>query len=701
MKMSDLDLKSIVQSEVVQAASYQDTWQSRDREEAMRYYLGEPFGDEQEGRSSVVSRDVSDTVEWILPSLLRIFASGDKVVEYAPTGPEDEAVSEQATDYANWIMDENGSFLLQYNWIKDALLMRNGIIKITWEKETEVCTDEREGLSDDELLLYVQGLPEGYKVVSHSEEMMDLPEVDPATGAPFQMRLHSIKVKWEETEGELCVEGVPPEEFLISKRAKSLDDAGFVGHRVILTRSELVEQGFDPDIVANIPTYSSVDYAPEKLSRFNEDAMTPDHQDESMQEVCVVEAYIKVDYDGDGIAEWRKVLIGGDDASGEILENEEWTLDCVPFASLSPILMPHTFFGRSVADLVMDIQRIKSVLLRQMLDGLYLSTNPRTEVVDGQVNLDDLLTSRPGGLVRVKAPGMMREIATTWPGQQAFPMLNYIDQVRQERSGASAQGMGPDSNALQNVSATAFNGQLDMARQRVELIARIFAETGYKRLFKLILKFITKYQDKAKVIKLRNEWVPIDPRGWNAEMDVRVNVGLGTGNKDAMLGHLMAVAGKQEQIIQLAGPDNPLCGLPEYHNTLKQMITNAGLGDPQQFFKDPSEAAMNPQPPKPDPKMMELQQQAELEVAKMQQDAQIEVAKMQQQAELNAVKLDAEMQGKRAQMEAEIQLKREQMAAEMQLKREQMMIEAQMQHSVNMSASMGGMTPVQMGGELG
>ena len=701
MKMSDLDLKQIIQSEVSQAAAYQDTWQSRDREEAMRYYLGEPFGDEQEGRSSVVSRDVSDTVEWILPTLLRIFASGDKVVEYGATGPEDEDVAEQATDYANFIMEQNDSFLLQYNWIKDALLMRNGIIKITWEKETEVCTDEREGLSDDEFLLYMQGLPEDFKVVSHSEEMLAMADIDPATGQPFQMRLHSVKVKWEETDGELCIEGVPPEEFLISRRAKSLDDAGFVGHRVVITRSELVEQGFDPEIVANIPTYSAVDYAPEKLARFNEDAMGVDHPDESMQEVAVVEAYIKVDYDGDGVAEWRKVLIGGDDGSGEILENEEWTLDCVPFASLSPILMPHTFFGRSVADLVMDIQRIKSVLLRQMLDGLYLSTNPRTEVVDGQVNLDDLLSSRPGGVVRVKAAGMMREIVNAWPGQQAFPMLSYIDQVRQERSGASAQGMGPDSNALQNVSATAFNGQLDMARQRVELIARIFAETGYKRLFKLILKFITKYQDKKKVIKLRNEWVPIDPRGWNAEMDVRVNVGLGTGNKDAMLGHLMAVAGKQEQIIQLAGPDNPLCGLPEYHNTLKQMITNAGLGDPQQFFKDPAEAAMNPQPPKPDPKMMELQQQGQIEQAKMQQQAQLDVAKLQQEAQFSAAKLEAETQAKRAQMAAEIQLKREQMGAEMQLKREQMILEAQMQHSVNMNANMGGISPVQMGGGLG
>lgn len=700
MGMSDHELKSIVRAEVSQALSYSETWQSRDREEAMRYYLGEPFGDEQEGRSSVVSRDVSDTIEWILPSLLRIFASGDKVVEFLPTGKEDEAFAEQATDYANWIMEQNEGFLLQYNWIKDALLQRNGVIKVTWEKETEVCTDTREGLSDDELLLYVNSLPEGAKITEHSSETLELQDIDPETGAPFTMQIHSVKAKWEETEGELCIEGVPPEEFIISRRAKSLEDATFVGHRVIITRSELIEQGFDADIVDSIPTYSAADYSPEKLVRFNENSTATDTMDKTMQEVSVVEAYIKVDYDDDGVAEWRKVLIAGDDASGEILENEEWPLETPPFANLSPILMPHTFFGRSVADLVMDIQRIKSVLLRQMLDGLYLSNNPRTEIVDGQVNLDDLLSSRPGGIVRVKAPGMLREIATHWPGQQAFPMLSYIDQVRQERSGASAQGMGPDSNALQNVSATAFSGQMDMARQRIELIARIFAETGYKRLFRLILAFITRYQDKEKTIKLRNEWVSIDPRGWNAEMDVKVNVGLGTGNKDSLLGHLMAIAGKQEQIILQAGPDNPLCGLPEYHNTLKQMITNAGLGDPEQFFKDPAQAAMSPQPPKPDPKMMELQQKGQIEAAQMQMDAEVNAAKLQQEAQYSAAKLQAETQAKREQMAAEIQLKREQMAAEMALKREQMMLEAQMQHNVNMAMG-GGVSAVHMGGEIG
>lgn len=687
MKMSDIDLKSIVQSEVRQAAGYIDSEQSDDREEALRYYMGEPFGDEQEGRSSVVSRDVADTVEWILPTLLRIFASGDKVVEYKPTKPDDEAVCEQATDYANWAIDQNEGFLLQYTWIKDALLMRAGHIKVWWEKEEEVKTDEREGLSDDEFFLYVSDLPEDVEIISHGEREIALPDVDPNTGMPAVMKVHDIKVKWTETDGHLCLEPVPPEEFLISRRAKSLHDADFVGHRVRVTRSELLEQGFGADLVAELPTYSSVDNTGEALARFDNANPDDDTADKSMQEVAIVECYIKVDYDGDGVAEWRKITIGGDDGSGSILENEEWPLDMVPFASLCPIVMPHTFFGRSVADLVMDIQRIKSVLLRQMLDGLYLANNPRTEVVDGQVNLDDLLTSRPGGLVRVKAPGMMREISNAWPGQQAFPMLSYIDQVRQERSGASAQGMGPDSNALQNVSATAFNGQLDMAKQRVELIARIFAETGYKRLFRLILRFITKYQDKERIVRLRNEWVPIDPRGWNSEMDVSVNVGLGTGNKDAMLGHLALIAAKQEQIIMQGGPNNPICGLPEYHNTLKQMVTNAGLGDPEQFFKDPAQAEMNPQPPKPDPKMVEVQQKGQLEAAKMQMDADIGMQKIQ-----------SEMQLKREQMNAEMQLKTEQMAAEFALKREQMMLEAQMRAH---QAQAMGMSQVRMGGEVG
>jgi hypothetical protein len=334
----------------------------------------------------------------------------------------------------------------------------------------------------------------------------------------------------------------------------------------------------------------------------------------------------------------------------------------------------------------MDIQRIKSVILRQMLDGLYLSNNPRTEIVDGQVNLDDLLTHRPGGVVRVKGPGMMREIQTPWVGAQAFPMIQYIDAVRQERSGASPQGMGPDANALQNVSATAFAGHTDMAKQRVELIARIFAEVGYKRLFRLILKLITKYQDKEKVIKLRNEWVPIDPRGWSSDMDVKINVGLGTGNKDSMLGHLMAVAQKQEAILQLAGPDNPLVGLGEYHNTLKAMITNAGLGDPSMFFKDPGamqqQGPQQQKPPQPDPLMADVQRKAAADQAKIQLDAQIAKAK-----------LESEIVLKRAELEADMQISREKMLAEVAIKREQMMLEAQT--GVNVAS------PVQMGGGIG
>ena len=685
MKLSDNELKSIVQHEVAQAVAYSDEWQSQDREEALRYYMGEPYGDEIEGRSQVVSRDVSDTIEWILPALMRIFASGDKVVEFLPNGPEDEKTAEQATDYANYIIEKNNSFLLQYTWQKDALLQRVGVVKVWWEKETEVKVDERVGLTSDEFTVYISSIPENAKIIAHSVDDMELPDGN-------VVQLHSVKAKWENVEGCVKIEGVPPEEFIISARAKSLDDATFVGHRKIVARSELIEQGYDEDIVNSLPTYSANDYSGEKLARFQGDASTNDSLDPVMQLVSVCECYIKVDYDGDGAAEWRKILIGGDDASGEILDNEEWPLDYVPFASLSPILMPHTFWGRSVSDLVMDIQRIKSVILRQMLDGLYLSNQPRTEIVDGQVNLDDLLTHRPGGVVRVKAPGMMREIQTAWVGAQAFPMIQYIDAVRQERSGASPQGMGPDANALQNVSATAFAGQTDMAKQRVELIARIFAEVGYKRLFRLILKFITQYQDKETVIRLRNEWVPIDPRGWSADMDVKINVGLGTGNKDSQLGHLMAVAAKQEAILQIAGPDNPLVGMGEYHNTLKAMITNAGLGDPSLYFKDPGAVAgiqgQQQKPPQPDPKMIEAQAKAQMEQVKLQINAQAQQEKLQADIALG-----------NARLQAEIALKREQMAAEMALKREQMMMEAQLKASGLTAGA--GVGDVRMGGQIG
>jgi len=687
MKLSDNELKNIVRSEIRQAASYIDSEQSGDRETALRYYMGEPFGDEIDGRSQVVSRDVMDTIEWILPTLLRIFTGADRVVEYKPSGPEDDAFCDQATDVANYILDKNEQFLLQYTWMKSALLQRIGVIKVMWETEKCVKTDEREGLADDEFMLYLSGLPENVKVLRHEERLIDLPDIDPMTGQPIQVLVHDIKVRWTEEEGELEICPVPPEEFLISQRARSISDAGFVGHRVLLTRSELMEQGYKRDVVDALPTYSSVDQTGESLARYD-NMEGNDAADPSMEKVAITECYIKVDYDGDGIAEWRKITVGGDDGSGEILDNEPWPFDMVPFAVLSPVIMPHTFWGLSVADLVMDIQRIKSVLMRQMLDGLYLANNPRTEVVDGQVNLDDLLTNRPGGIVRVKAPGSMREISTQWVGAQSMPMLGYIDTVRTERTGVNPQGQGPDANSLQNQTATAFNGQLDMAKQRVELIARIFAETGYKQLFKLILRFITAYQDKAMTVRLRGKWVSVDPRGWNAEMDVGINVGLGTGNKDAMLGHLGMIAAKQEQILMQLGPNNPLVDVGKYAATLRKMVVNANIGDPDQFFKDPeSGEAMPAQPPKPDPKMIEAQAKAQLDAAKMQMDAQAQQAKMQSDMALAQAKLDAE-----------IQLKREQMAAEMALKREQMMMEAQLK-AAGMAVT--GMGDVRMGGQIG
>ena len=737
-KMDDQTLKGILSQEIRSAYGWAGTDLSADREKSLDYYMGRPFGNEIAGRSSVVSRDVADTIEWMLPSLLRIFTSADDVVRFEPRQAEDEETAQQATDFVNWIFtQENSGFLIMYTWFKDALLQKLGVLKAVWESEEKTTVEKYEGLTDDELELLVSDdeYAEGSRleVLEHSsypapgqpEAPAPMPAMLPPpgpmpmqggapmmggpmppdpmmAGAPLGMMpgmmppvqplppmsmLHDVKIRITKSYGCAKIYTVPPEEFLVARRARDLATSPFTGHRVKKTVSDLVAQGYDEDVVNDLPDWADSMSSLEAQSRHPDQAPHNDESlDPTMREVAVTECYILVDYDGDGIAEMRKITIGGDgDGASEILDNEP--CDTHPFAGICPIMMPHEVYGLSMADLVMDLQLIKSTIMRQMLDGLYLANNPRMLAVDGDANLDDLLTSRPGGIVRAKSINGVRELTTTWVGVQAFPMLEYVDGMREGRTGISKAFQGLDANALNNQTATAYAQMTSAAQSRVELIARIFAETGVKRVFQLILGLVTKHQNKGRIIRLRGKYVEMDPRNWSSEMDTSITVGLGTGNKDQQLMHLGMIAQKQEQILMTAGPDNPLVGLAELYTTYTKLVENAGLKGAEQYFKDPGKAAAGPpQPPKPDPKMLEaqakLQMQQQEGAARLQLEQQQAAAKLQADQATAAQKLQLEQERavadiamQRARMEAEIGLARERMAAEMMLEREKLAME--------------------------
>lgn len=531
-KMDDIEFQGIVRNEIEQALGHYDTEYSQDRIDAMDYYLGEPFGNEQPDRSQVVSTEVSDTIEHIMPSLMRIFTQSDEYVRFAPQGPEDVIVAEQASDYCNWVINnDNRGFEIMHNWFKDALILKTGVVKFYWDETTDIETEEYADLNDEELTVILAD-PE-VEIIEQDERTIGEDMITPDGMVVPAPVLYDIKVKRTKTNGSVKIENVPPEEFLITSRAKSLEDADFVAHRSSMPLSDLIQMGYDRDEVEQYAGVSDVETSEERTSRFEdlEGGAPYDSLDPTMRDVLVTECYIRSDYDGDGVAEFRRVLTVGN--GYHVLENEE--CDHIPFAILSPILMPHRAIGRSVAELVMDVQLIKSTLMRQLLDNIYNTNNARVVAVEGQVNLDDLLTNRPGGIVRTRTAGAVQPLQVPEVSSSVFPALNYMDSVREQRTGISKQSMGLDADALQSTTATAVAAMQAASQGKIEMIARVFAETGVRALFRGILHLVTKYQNKEKIIRLRNQFVSMDPRQWDNMYDVQINVGLGTGQREHQL----------------------------------------------------------------------------------------------------------------------------------------------------------------------
>ena len=657
MKMDEGQIKGILENEIDNAIGYIETETTELRRKALDYYLRNPYGNEVEGRSQIVTGEVAEAVDGALPQLIRVFTTTEDIVYFEPKSPGDEETAKQATDYCNWVFyRENDGLLILHNWFKDALLQKVGVVKAYWEEKTDVKVEKYSDLSEDELAMLLSD-----PTIEVVEQEVDIDDyVMDQMGNQIPIPRYDVKIKKSKDYGCVKIENVPPEEFLISKSARTIEDSPFVAHRRLMTRSELIAMGFDKDVVEGLPSYDDLQFTPERVARFSQGEQ-PDENislDPAMQVVEVYECYIYIDENDDGIAELRKIIYAG----SEILDDEE--CDLIPFHSLCPIPIPHKFFGQSLADRTMDIQLIKSTVTRQMLDNLYLTNNARIGVVDGQVNLDDALNATPGGVVRMKAPGMMQAIEVPSVTAQAFPMLEYMDQVQAKRTGVSDQQQGLDPDVLNNVSATAIAAMMKSNTGKLELIARIFAETGVKSLFKGILHLLGKYQDQEKIVRMRGKFVAFDPRTWANEYDVSVNVGLGSGDREQKLAMLQMILGKQEQILQGYGTSNPLVSVAQYRDTLARFIEAAGFKDATAFVAEitpeQNAALSQPQPPQPD---------AQAEVAQML--AQVEREKTAAKAQIDAAKLDLEKQTLEAEYTRkgiEMQMKMRQQDADMKIR---------------------------------
>jgi hypothetical protein len=672
--MDDNKLKGILDSEIENSIGFVETETTDDRSKAIKYYNREPYGNEVEGRSSIVTGEVAEVVDGALPQLLRIFTQSDELVRFDPKFPGDEEAAKQATEYCNLVFfQDNDGVILMHDWFKDALLQKNGIVKYWWEDSEDPIKETYKDLNAEELtMLFADNEME---LVSQDMNEISPESLDPVSGMLIPATFsYDVVIKKKKEAGRVKVQNVPPEEFLISKRDKNIRTARFVAHRVMMTRSDLVAAGYPKDVVDDLPAYSDLTYSPERIARYDRGEMPDEAQslDFSMQEIEVFECYIRTDLDDDGMAELVKVTYAG---MTTVLDKEE--VDHIPFASVCPIPMPHKFFGQSLADRAMDIQLIKSTITRQILDNLYLTNLPRMTAIDGQVNMDDLLTVAPNGIVRMKTPGAVQALTVPPTAAQSFPMLDYMDNVLQKRSGVTQTSQGLDPNILQNTTATAIAAMQQAGSGRIEMIARIFADTGVKDLFAGIFHLLCKYQDKARVVRMRGKYVSIDPREWKNNYDVSISVGLGTGNKDQQMAMAAMVLQKQEQILGTQGFSNPLVTVGQYRNTLGKMIEAAGYKDSNEFFKEIS-PELDAQLSAPQP-----QQQAPVDPAVQaymaQTQAQIDGdrAKLQAQIEANQVKAASEINLAREKASAEIQLKREIAAEEVKLARDKATVMAE------------------------
>ncbi len=645
-KVSELELKNIIGQEINNSMGYMGGNLSAQRKKSLEYYMGEPLGTEIDGRSQVVSTDVADTIETILPNLLKIFTASDQTVKCEPVKAEDVELAEQATNYINYIFNkDNNGFSILYTWFKDALIEKNGIVKVYWDESEKVEQETYQNLNDEE-----------YKILIDSDDVEVVKEesfVDEKAKAEFEEikiiaadqgqdlgklptpKLHNCIIKRTTGSGKVKIENIPPEEFLIERNAKTIEEANFVAHRVLKTRSDLIEMGFDRDIVDDLPTQNTVTMNDERLQRYADIDESPinDSPDESTEDIEIYECYVKIDMDGDGIAELRKVIVAGGSAN-TILENQP--CDFIPFCSLTPIPMPHRFYGRSVSELVEDVQLVKSTVMRQLLDNMYLTNNNRVAVMDGMVNLDDLLTNRPGGVVRTKQPPsqVMMPMQNQTISQQAFPLLEYLDTVRETRTGVTRYSQGLDADSL-NKTATGVNTLMSQSQMRMELIARVFAETGIKDLFRRIFELTVKYQNKERIVELNNKFVAVSPTEWKNRYNISITVGLGAGSKDQQIVMLNNILQKQLQAFQLQGnKEYPMVNLKNIYNSLAKIIEEAGLKNVENYFINPDQGKdlMQPSPP-PEPTPIE-----KIEFTRIASEEKRKVAEL----ELEAKKLKAD-----------------------------------------------------------
>ena len=613
-------VKSAIEAAISVAITDSEGERKLRRIKAMEAYRGDFYGDEAVGRSNVVMTDFRDTVKTIMPSLLRVFFGSERAMEYTPRTADDIPLAEQATDFINDVvlnMDNEG-FLLFKGWFTDALTQWLGVMKVWWEETTCWRTRRYSLKVDPTLSQKEQAAADLIFLAKTYPDLTTMPE--------HEREGDTLIVTEKYTEGKARFDILPPESFLYSPQTRTPENTPFMGDRTFKTKSQLVDLGIDADYLPETLFTSdqpSLPFLQEDIVRNpNRNQFAPEFELPQSKTTQYIEGYMRlpVDDSPDARVQWHKVCVAGE--SYDLVADIE-PVDWHPYCILSPDPQPHRLEGYCVADDTMDIQRIRTLITRATLDSLAEAVVPRRAIVEGQVRMEDVLTQKRGHPIRELAPGMIRNLDTQFVGPASLPVLDYFDKIREERTGITKAASGLNADALQSSTKTAVDATVNAAQQQLELIARIFMETGVKTLFRKLLRLVCERQTSERVVRLRNkQFVSVDTAQWDANMDVGVSVALGAGLAETRIAALNLIAAKQEQILQLLGPSNPLVTLGQYQTTLSKIVELSGFQDAAAFFTPVPPDWQPPQPasPPPDPAMMLAQVEREKTQAKTQQD---------------------------------------------------------------------------------
>jgi hypothetical protein len=657
-EMDTVDFANLIINMVKDAENYRDQL-TKDRVTAQQYYDGimTDMPVAGKGRSSVVSRDVRSTIKKIMPSIRRTILGNDKIVEFQPAGHGDEEFAQQATEYMNAVvLSESDGRNAIYDAMHDALKLRNGVLHWWCEEKTEIKVSRHYNLDDNSFALLVSD--EGVEVLEHTAKPG---EMDGAAS-------HDVVIKRTDKGKKIKLGAVPLDEFLIDPDALHIKESILVGRVKRVTRSDLVAMGYDRELVEHAPSWTDAADQENKIRRPRAlDNTNNDPNAASQQLVLFYELYARIDHDGDGISELRRIVFIGKVHQDLMVENEYW--DDVPFSSLTGERRPHQWEGTSITDDMMELQRIKTALLRETLDNIYWQNSLQPAYQHGAVLNPDALYAPEFGKPIVLREGLSARDAVQWNvvpfvAEKSFQMIEYLDREGQDRTGINDASGGLAPDAMQNVTAKATALMEQAGLGIVDMVVNTLADggSGIRDAMRGLLKLSIQYQDKARTIRLRDKWVEFDPRQWNSEMDCSINTGLGAGTRERDMVMLAMVQGLQEKLFAMIGPTNPFVTPDNIWNSISKTVEASGLKTPEMYFTKPSpEQGQALQQPQPTPEQQKAQAQMQVEQMKAQIMAQLEEKKMQVQANQELAQMQADIETEKAKAEVTAQL--EQMKA--------------------------------------